>query len=125
MTEMSLLTDAFDQVLAHPEDRQALKFLLVADREVRYETLRKGIREDSQQMFKYTVDRLSKTALVKRRLVERGRRYESHLSLTRAGREIAQALVSLSQKGTLPRSLPERDRIELQHAFVHEIPATE
>ncbi len=125
MTEMSLLTDAFSQVLAHPEDRRALTFLLATDGEVRYEALRKGIREDSQQMFKYSMDRLSKTALIKRRLVERGKRYESHLSLTRAGKEIAEALLSLSQKGTLPRSLPERDRLELQQAFVLEVPATQ
>lgn len=125
MIEMSLLTDAFGQVLAHPEDRQVLTFLLASEGEVRYEALRKGVREDSSQLFKYCVDRLSRTALIKRRLVERGKRYESHLSLTRAGKEIAEALVSLSQKGSLPRSLPERDRLELQHAFILEVPATQ
>jgi DNA-binding HxlR family transcriptional regulator len=120
---MSRLSDSFERVLAHAEDRQVLGYLLKQEGEVRYEVLRRGIREDSPQMFKYCVDRLSKSALVNRRLVERGRRFESHLSLTRAGKEIAGALVSLSERGALPRDLPERDRVELRRTFLAPIPA--
>ncbi len=122
MTDMTRLSDAFEGVLAHTEDRQVLAHLLSEGREVRYEALRKGIHEDSPQMFKYTVDRLTRAALLNRRLVERGRRFESHLSLTRAGKEIARVLVSLSERGSLPRDLPERDRLELQHTFLSAIP---
>ncbi|MDG7006388.1 MAG: hypothetical protein JRM86_05580 [Nitrososphaerota archaeon] len=121
---MSRLSEAFEHVLAHAEDRQVLAYLLKQREEVRYEALRRGVEEGSPQMFKYCVGRLSRSALINRRLVERGKRFDSFLSLTTAGREIARVLVSLSERGSLPRDLPERDRLELQHAFLAAVPAT-
>lgn len=124
MTVMPRLSEAFEGVLAHAEDRQILAHLLAHGEEVRYEALRRGVEEGSPQMFKYSVDRLSRSALINRRLVERGRRFDSFLSLTAAGKEIARVLVSLSERGSLPRGLPERDRLELQHTFLSAVPTT-
>ena len=124
MTVMSRLSEAFQRVMVHAEDRRMLAFLLAQSGEVRYEVARRGVEENSPQMFKYCVDRLSRSALINRRLVERGRRFDSYLALTAAGREIARALVSLSKRGALPRDLPQRDRLEIQQTFLSEVPAS-
>jgi DNA-binding MarR family transcriptional regulator len=110
--------------LVHVEDRQVLAFLLAQPGEVRYEAARHGVEENSPQMFKYCVDRLSRSALINRRLAEHGHRFDSYLSLTPAGKEIARALVSLSERGALPRDLPQRDRLDIQQSFLSEVPAS-
>jgi predicted nucleotidyltransferase/DNA-binding MarR family transcriptional regulator len=121
MTVMPRLSEAFQHILAHAEDRRMLAFLLAHSGEVRYEVARRGVEERSPQMFKYCVDRLSRSALINRRLVEHGHKFDSYLSLTAAGKEIARALVSLSERGALPRDLPQRDRLEIQQTFLSEV----
>ncbi len=120
---MSRFQEAFEQVLGHKVDRQILAFLKERGPELRYEALRRGVGVGSPQQFKYAMDRLSSSALVKRRLVERGERFASFISMTPAGASIARMLVSLHAKGELPRNLPVELRRAARAAFLAPLPA--
>lgn len=98
--------EAFSSVLAHDLDRRALLEMLHANREVRYAELRRATGERSAQLFDYAVERLIAHALVNRRLVYRGRRFQSHLSPSGRGLAIAKVLDGLVRTGRLPRNLP-------------------
>jgi DNA-binding HxlR family transcriptional regulator len=97
---------AFSSVLAHDLDRRALLCLLRASHELRYEELRRAAREPSPQLFKYAVDRLITHALVNRRLVPQGKRFQSHFSPSARGLAIARVLEGLVRSGRLPQRLP-------------------
>lgn len=110
--------EAFESVLGHELDRSLLVELLEADREVRYEELRRRVGAPHSQTFQRAVDRLTDHALVQRRFQPQGERYESHLSLTSRGMQIAGVLEGLGNTGSLPRDLPEGLRADVQQAFL-------
>jgi DNA-binding HxlR family transcriptional regulator len=95
MTE--LFAEAFACVLSYELDRRMLVALCEARREVRYEELRRTVKESSSENFKRAFDRLQRHALISRRLIPQGENYESHLSPTVRGQYIASLLVKLSQ----------------------------
>jgi hypothetical protein len=97
---------AFSSVLAHDLDRRALLTLLSSGRELRYEELRRAAGEPSPQLFNYGVDRLVAHALVNRRLVSQGKRFQSHFSPSARGLAIARILEGLVRSGRLPEKLP-------------------
>ena len=97
---------AFSSVLAHDLDRRALLTLLSSGRELRYEELRRAAGEPSPQLFSYAVDRLVTHALVNRRLVSQGKRFQSHFSPSARGLAIARILEGLVRSGRLPAKLP-------------------
>lgn len=112
---------AFEETLSHDLDRRILIKLLHADREVRYEELRKAVGEDSKQTFKYAVDRLMQRAVVGRRLEEQGERYQSYFSLTPRGKTIAVILLSLGERGSIPETVPVQVRKAVQGVFLGEV----
>src|SRR6266850_1796028 len=97
---------AFSSVLAHDLDRRALLTLLSSGRELRYEELRRAAGEPSPQLFNYAVDRLVTHALVNRRMVPQGKRFQSHFSPSARGLAIARILEGLVRSGRLPAKLP-------------------
>lgn len=115
--------EAFKSVLGHELDRSLLVELLGAEREVRYEELRRSVGKPHSQVFQRSVDRLMDHALVQRRLEPQGERYESHLSLTSRGKQVAEVLEGLGNNGSLPRDLPEGLRADVQQAFLGGAPA--
>jgi DNA-binding HxlR family transcriptional regulator len=110
--------EAFESVLAHDLDRSMLVELLEADREVRYEELRRSVGKPLSQAYQRALDRLMDHALVQRRLEQRGERYQTHLSLTSRGKQVAEVLEGLGNRGSLPRDLPESLRADIQQAFL-------
>lgn len=114
------LTEAFRSVLAHEIDQRVLAELHRAGGELRYEAVRRAVREGSPEAFRRSVDRLSHGGLVKRRLErERGKaRYRSLLSPSPWGIAVARALEGLGRRGKIPEALPRSIRAQLQGVFV-------
>lgn len=116
MSEM--LRAAFEEVMRQDLDRRILLELLRAEREVRYEELRKAVGETSNQTFKYAIDRLSRHALLARRLVPQGKRHASHLSPTSRGVTIATVLKSLGSDLAVPPDLPAEVLVTIRQVFL-------
>lgn len=108
---------AFRMVLTHDLDRRVLLELAGAQRELRYEELRKAVHEESKQLYQYAISRLMDGVLVNRRLVEAGERYQTHLSPTPRGILVFKILHSLGEKGQLPDKLPGQLREQIQSFF--------
>lgn len=108
---------AFEVVLGNELDRRILLELRRAGREVRYEELRKVVREPSPQTFKYAVDRLAKHALLNRRLQPQGERFWTFFSPTRRGLTVADIFHSLASEGTLPADLKADVREDVRRVF--------
>lgn len=116
--------DAFNEVLAHDLDRAMLLALLEADREVRYEELRKTVGSPQSQSFQYALDRLMDHALVTRRLEPWGEeRYKSQLSPSARGMKVARILEGLATKGEIPAEFQDELGEELESAFRGRAPA--
>ena len=105
---------AFSSVLAHDLDRCALLCLLRAERELRYEELRRAASEPSPQLFNYAIERLVAHALVNRRLVPQGKRFQSRISPSSRGLTIAKVFEDLVESGRLPRELPAETRDDIR-----------
>lgn len=114
------LTRAFRIVLAHELDQRVLRALWATGQEVRYESVRRAVREGSPEAFSRCIARLSAHGLLKRRLErERGKaRYRSLLSPSPWGLAVAQALEGLGKHGQIPEGLPASVRGQLQRAFM-------
>lgn len=80
---------ALANVMEHTLDRRLLVMLLDAGREIRYLELHRAVGSPHKQEFAHSVERLTNHALLKRRLVPKGERHESHLSLSARGVVIA------------------------------------
>ena len=93
---------AFVSAMEHPLDRRILVTLLDLDREARYLELHRAVDAPHKQEFAHSVERLMEHALVKRRLVPKGERHESHLSLSDRGAVIARYFA----QPPLPTGLP-------------------
>lgn len=114
---------AFKVVLTHDLDRRILLELSGVERELRYEELRRTVREDSKQTFQYAVARLLDAALLNRRLEDQGARYQSFLSPTPRALLISKILASLGSRGRLPDSLPSIVRAQIQSFFAPAVAA--
>lgn len=110
-------------VLAHDTDRRMLLELAGAERELRYEELRKAVHEESKQLYEYAVNRLIEHVLVNRRLEEAGERYRSYLSPTARGMLVAKILRSLGRRGSLPDELPAKLQAQVRAFFAPAVPA--
>jgi DNA-binding HxlR family transcriptional regulator len=110
---------AFNDVLSHDLDRRLLLELRSAGRELRYEELRRRVGGPAPEAFSRAVERLSKAALVKRRLarLEAQRRYGSWLSPSSRGLVVAMILHGLSSSGTIPTSLSKEIRTAVLEVF--------
>lgn len=98
----SAFREALESSLGHPLDRRILLTLHDAERDVRYEELRRAVstadRKVSPQAFKLAVNRLSACAALNRRLEPLGEnKYASHLSLTKQGSMVADLLRTFLQ----------------------------
>jgi len=113
---------ALGSVMAHELDRRALLGLHAANREMRWEELRRTVGEKSPQLFAYAMERLMSNALVNRRLRPQGKRYKSILSTSGRGALIAAILESLSRSGRLPSELPEDVAEDVRAFFAPRIP---
>ena len=122
MTMNGRFVVAFEETLRNDLDRRILIKLLEADREVRYEELRKAVEEKSSQTFKYAIDRLMRHAAMNRRLEEQGDRYLTHFSPTPRGKQIALILVNLGQRGSLPPDIPIQVKKDVQRVFLGSVP---
>jgi len=107
---------AFETVLSKPSYRFIVVTLTESGRDLRYEELRKAVSASSQQ-FARDIEMLLRHAIIDRKVVERGDRYDSHLSASRRGRMIGEILISLSHEGTLPSSLNVTEKRYVQLAF--------
>jgi DNA-binding HxlR family transcriptional regulator len=114
---MARFQDALEDVLRYRSDRSIVLGLSTAGREVRYEALRRGIGNESPQLFRDSVERLSTHALINRRLVPSGRRYSSYLSTTEAGDKVASVLVSFREGRPIPTELRPSERKVLEAIF--------
>lgn len=94
---MTRFTLAFEDVLRHRSDRAIILGLHAAGKEIRYEALRRGIGNESPQLFRDAIERLSSIALINRRLVPAGSRYRSFLSTSPAGDRVAELLLLWSR----------------------------
>lgn len=101
----SRFASAFDAVLAKDIDRAILVALRNADRELRYEELRRAVGSPRPQTFQYALDRLMKRACVARRLEPRGAHHASHYRTSSRGAEIATLLIWLAKGGSRPAGI--------------------
>jgi len=110
---------AFNEVLSYDLDRRLLLALRSAGQELRYEELRRRVAEPAPEAFSRAVERLSKAALVKRRLarLEGQRRYGTWLSPSSRGLMVAAILDGLSSKGRIPTDLSEEVRTAVMEVF--------
>lgn len=109
---------AFNEVLAHDLDRAMLIAMLQAEREVRYEELRKSVDAPPSQSFQYALDRLMDHALVNRRLEPWGEeRYKTLLSPTARGMKVARTLEGLASDCAVPKDILDELGEELEVAF--------
>lgn len=116
--------EAFNEVLAHDLDRAMLLGLLNAEREVRYEELRKSVGSPKSQSFQYALDRLMDHALVNRRMEPWGEeRHKTLLSPTSRGMKIARILDGLASNGQIPTEFRDELGEELEVAFRGRAPA--
>lgn len=116
--------EAFNEALAHDLDRAMLIELLEADREVRYEELRRSVGSPKSQSFQYALDRLMDHAMVNRRLEPWGeQRYKTLLSPTARGTKVARILQGLANEGQIPAEFRDELGEELTLAFRGRAPA--
>ena len=110
---------AFKEVLCYDLDRRLLLELDSAGEELRYEELRRRVGESAPEAFSRAVERLSKAALVKRRLarLEGQRRYGTWLSPSPRGLTVARVLDGLASTGKIPAGLPEDVRTAVMGVF--------
>lgn len=120
----SRFLDAFNEALAHDLDRAMLIQLLEAEREVRYEELRKSVGSPQSQSFQYALERLMDHAMVNRRLEPWGEeRYKTLLSPTARGMKVARILQGLATEGRIPAEFRDELGEELASAFRGRAPA--
>lgn len=116
--------EAFNEALAHDLDRAMLIQLLEAEREVRYEELRKSVGSPRSQSFQYALERLMDHAMVNRRLEPWGEeRYKTLLSPTARGMKVAGVLQGLATEGEIPAEFQDEFGEELASAFRGRAPA--
>jgi hypothetical protein len=115
----SYLTEAFREVVARDLDRRMLLALCTAGRELRYEELRRRVGNPAPQAFGRAVERLSKHALIMRRLrrLPHQRRFASILTVSSWGTMVGGALDGLAKVGRIPATLPPAVTAQLRAAF--------
>ncbi len=115
----SYLTEAFREVVARDLDRRMVLALWTAGRELRYEELRRRVGNPAPQAFGRAVERLSRHALINRRLqrLPRKRAFGSFLSPSPWGITVAKVLDELATKGRLPPGLDADVRVQVKAVF--------
>lgn len=112
---------ALESVLEQSLDRRILLQLAAHERELRYMELWRAVGQPHKQEFKNSIDRLSKHAVVNRRLIEKGEKHESHLSPTERGVRIA-ALWRSALEGALKAKEAESVHDSVRQVFLGEVP---
>lgn len=88
---------ALEGVMEQPLDRRVVLILYRTGHEVRYMELWRAAGQPHKQVFKDSIERLVRHALVNRRLEEQGERYATFLSPSPRGNRVAEILLEASK----------------------------